>query len=900
MGGGVACYIHHSLKARLIATSAATHINAPEFLMIEIRLPCNETVLFASVYRRPKGFLLHDFAQALTNVSHLYKNIIIGGDLNCNLLTNSFEANFLRDLMSGLSMSIIQSDATYHTATSDSWLDVLAVDDCEKVLRFYKSECPFIAGHDLIELSLSLGTKLVAERTMLRRCYRAIDADEFLDHLQSLIESPEVLACVSAASDCGNVRCDQSSASLVDRFCSVLSETVLNTLDVVAPERVFIINKPPVRWLTSDLKSRIRIRNQVYKRAKRSNSILGYFLYRQFCNQLNLDIKRAKSEFQFNSLKTITDPAKLWRELARLGLVKSSSVSPLHYFTPSQLNAHYVSVSDAHSPCLYEDFISAIARVTCPSERPEFAFSAITPLTIFQLISARPLHSYAAGVNGIPLYILRLAWPVISSCLTALFNYSLEQSSFPSQWKRALIRPLSKTRIPSSPSDTRPIANLPELSKILERIVASQIADYLTKLNLINTRQSAFRPYHNTQSALLRVCDDIKKAIDSGLVTIMILFDFSKAFDTVPHLRLLIKLKELGFSDPTLIWLFSYLTGRSQAVADDEGNLSSWLITLCGVPQGSVLGPPLFTLYINDIGTVLIYSDYMIFADDVQIYRSCALSNLLHNLNLISKDANAIFDYANVNGLKLNPAKSKVIIFGSGININNIDLNALPPIIVNHTPLPYVSEVRNLGVCFESNLSWNKHVSHVSQRVHHALYKLKFSKNSLSTELRIKLVTSLVLPHLDYCCLVYHGLSKELNLKLQRLVNCCIRFIFNLRKDEHITQYRRRLGWLSVENRRLYFLGCQMYRIIYMGSPAYLSELFTPLSPSLRRSTRIANCSSQTFHIPAFRTEIYRNSFLISAIYFWHSLPDNITSATTIAAFKNLLRSYLLSSEFSD
>ncbi|XP_024874369.1 uncharacterized protein LOC112456197, partial [Temnothorax curvispinosus] len=182
---------------------------------------------------------------------------------------------------------------------------------------------------------------------------------------------------------------------------------------------------------------------------------------------------------------------------------------------------------------------------------------------------------------------------------------------------------------------------------------------------------------------------------------------FSKAFDTVPHLRLLIKLKELGFSDPTLIWLFSYLTGRSQAVADDEGNLSSWLITLCGVPQGSVLGPPLFTLYINDI------------------------------------DANAIFDYANVNGLKLNPAKSKVIIFGSGININNIDLNALPPIIVNHTPLPY--------------------------RVHHALYKLKFSKNSLSTELRIKLVTSLVLPHLDYCCLVYHGLSKELNLKLQRL-----------------------------------------------------------------------------------------------------------------------------------
>ena len=556
-----------------------------------------------------------------------------------------------------------------------------------------------------------------------------------------------------------------------------------------------------------------------------------------------------------------------------------------------------MSVSNAQLPCLYADFASAIAPVTRPSLRPEFVFSTISPCTILRLISTEPLHSYASGSDGIPLFILRIAWPIISSRLTALFNRSLESSSFPSQWKRALIRPLSKIRTPLSPSDTRPIANLPELSKLLERIVASQITDYLIEHDLINPRQSAYRPGYNTQSALLRVCDDIKEGIDNRLITIMILFDFSKAFDTVSHLRLLIKLKEIGFSDAVVTWIFSYLTGRSQAVVDDAGNFSEWLSTSSGVPQGSVLGPLLFLLFINDIGSVLLYALHMLFADDIQIYLKCSPANIRQGLELISRDANAIFNYAQSNELKLNPAKSKVLIFGSQAHVRNIDFNLLPPIIVNQVPLPFVSEVKNLGVIFTSTLSWKKHILHVSQKVHYALHKLKFNRNSLSTELRAKLVTTLIIPHIDYCCLVYHGLSNELNTKLQRLVNCCIRFIFDFKRDEHITPYRRRLGWLSVENRRLFFLGCLTYRILSLNSPSYLSELFVLTDPSLRRSERLA-VSSQVFHIPSCRTATYMHSFRLSAIRFWHTLPHNITSASSLASFKNLLRSFLLASEF--
>lgn len=454
-------------------------------------------------------------------------------------------------------------------------------------------------------------------------------------------------------------------------------------------------------------------------------------------------------------------------------------------------------------------------------------------------------------------------------------------------------------RIPSSPSDTRPIANLPELSKILEKIVYSQISAFLDERDVLSPRQSAYRPHHNTQTALLRVTNDIRFAIDSRLITIMVLFDFSKAFDTVPHLNLLIKLKKIGFSDPVVLWIYSYLSGRTQAVLDETDGSSSWLTTTSGVPQKSVLGPLLFSLYINDIGDALSYSNHMIFADDIQIYLSCSPADLRQDLKLITHDATALSNYASTNGLHLNPAKSKVIIFGSAFYTNNIDFDLIPPVVISGVFLPFVDEVRNLGVIFDSNLAWKQHISYVSQRVHLALFRLKFNKNILSTALRTNLVVSLILPLIDYCCLVYHGLTAEFDTKLQRLVNCAIRFIFNLKYDDHITPYRCRLGWLTVKHRRLYFLGCQVYRIVYGHSPSYLSELFIPPDPELRRSERHVS-SSQIFHVPSHRTAAYSNSFLLSSIYLWHSLPFSITSASSLMSFKGLLRQYLLNCEHGE
>jgi hypothetical protein len=196
-----------------------------------------------------------------------------------------------------------------------------------------------------------------------------------------------------------------------------------------------------------------------------------------------------------------------------------------------------------------------------------------------------------------------------------------------------------------------------------------------------------------------------------------------------------------------------------------------------------------------------------------------------------------------------------------------------------------------------SDLSWNSHVSHISKRVHFTLYKLKFHKNSLSLQLRVKLVTALIWPLLDYCALVYNDVTDELNGRLQSLINCAIRFIFSLKRDEHITPFRHQLGWLSVRNRRLYFLGIEMYKISRGMSPSYLSEIFIKPDSLIRRSSRLA--LEHAYQIPIHRTETYHRSFHLAGIYLWNSLPTAIVSSSTVTEFKRKLHIHLFSLESS-
>ena len=225
---------------------------------------------------------------------------------------------------------------------------------------------------------------------------------------------------------------------------------------------------------------------------------------------------------------------------------------------------------------------------------------------------------------------------------------------------------------------------------------------------LLHERQAGFRRGHSTQTALLGVLEDVRQAIDNRMLTILILFDFSKAFDCIPHTGLLAKLRALNMSDHALRWFVSYLSDRLQAVIDEGGSISDWLRAASGVPQGSVLGPLLFAIYINDLPAVLSFASLMIYADDTQIYLNFAMNDITQAIARVTTDAQAVANWARENRLVLNHHKTKVMILGSELYTTRLDLATLPRVAIDGQALPYVAETRNLSVIISPTLDWKR------------------------------------------------------------------------------------------------------------------------------------------------------------------------------------------------
>ena len=313
-------------------------------------------------------------------------------------------------------------------------------------------------------------------------------------------------------------------------------------------------------------------------------------------------------------------------------------------------------------------------------------------------------------------------------------NLQLLSLIFPAYWYRALINPLLKTPIPASFSDTRPIAILTELSKILERDAFDQLLDFLEENSLLDSWQPCYRPGNSTQTVLIAVTHFMRKADKEYKLTIFILFDFSKALDSISHRRLLQKLRSYYLSDTATSWIYSYLCEKYQAVIREDGTIKSWHRSVSGVPQGSILGHLLFPLYINDISRILTRVLYMLYADDTQIYQSFELKQIDSGITHMQLNAQAMADWATQNGLKLNIKKSKVMIFGSLQYLTTLSKcpEPLSQIQINSVFLPYVAIVKNLGILMTPSLTWQPQVTAITNKVYSTLCSLKFHKISLS------------------------------------------------------------------------------------------------------------------------------------------------------------------------
>ena len=359
-------------------------------------------------------------------------------------------------------------------------------------------------------------------------------------------------------------------------------------------------------------------------------------------------------------------------------------------------------------------------------------------------------------------------------------------------------------------------------------------------------------------------------------MTVMVLLDFSKAFDTVNHVLLCRKLEKYNLEGSAINLLNSYLSERSQYVEDNEIE-SEKLPINNGVPQGSILGPLLFSIFINDIPNCVVHSLFHLYADDFQIYRSFLPVDGRKAVNELNNDLKRISEWSRTNGLQLNVRKTQSIVFRSKRSRHE-HINSLPKVKLDNNELDYSSYVKNLGLYMDEHLDWKINTNAITKQVFYSLHSLNRMKYDTPKEIRLKLVKSLILPHFLYCDVVFSSSNSHIKNQLKLAFNACVRYVHNLKKFDHISQYVTCLLGMNLDSYHKYRLACFTYKCLHSMGPTYLDDFF-----KWGASERTKNIEHVKFH-----KSCYGQSLRAEGARVWDSLPMTAKSSVRFSSFKNV------------
>ena len=366
------------------------------------------------------------------------------------------------------------------------------------------------------------------------------------------------------------------------------------------------------------------------------------------------------------------------------------------------MNSHFAEVGprlDSQLPTSAKQFSDYIG----PTEH-SFSIKETTRDEVIKLLNALPSNK-ACGLDGIPSRLLKEGKEIIASSLAYIFNLSIKTGIFPDEWKIAKVVPIFKEGKKCIPDNYRPISILPVVSKLIERIVFNQLYSYLTDHHLLSDSQSGFRPLHSTMTALLEATNSWLWNMDDGLLNGIIFLDLKKAFDTMNHDILLEKLKLYGVGQPSMCWFSSYLSERKQKTFVD-GALSDTYKTKCGIPQGSILGPLFFIIYINDLPSCDLYSKIRMYADDTSLTIAHSDENSLEQR--MNHDLCRISEWLIANRLSLNVVKTKYMIVASKHKLQQLNYDF--QVKVNRQQLKREKTYKYLGVEIDESITWGQHI----------------------------------------------------------------------------------------------------------------------------------------------------------------------------------------------
>lgn len=870
-GGGVAIFLRSNISFQIISLS--TQPSTPdisEHILLEVHLGFSKILL--GVFYNPSMLNKYytDFEQVLDKFTPSYKHIIIMGDFNTCLLKNDYRSKKLISIVEACNLHILPLNATHSVpGFVPSLLDLAIISCLDRVTKYGQYNADAFSHHDLIYLSYNLRPPKVKPQILMRRSFGGMNID-MLRKDAAKIDWSNIMEC-----EC------------VDQKIELFNIEIIKLFDIHAPVKPIKVKHLPAPWLTEELKLLIKKKNRAKAKLRIDRCETTIQKYKSIRNRCNTLIRNAQRR-HIHKMVENGDTFKTWKFLKSLGIGKSRNDVGRDRIDVNQLNQHF-SFSTLYDNATKAKMLHSLMQIPPPNITP-FHLNIVTDSDVRRAIMC--ISSTAVGSDGISRGMIIPLLDIITPVFTNIVNYSLSSTSFPSAWKNALIIPLPKKSCPSSLSDYRPISILPFLSKVLEKIVHKQLNDHLCSNNLLSSFQSGFRPGHSTVTALTKITDDIRMGMDNRLLTILGLLDFSNAFNTVDTDVLLNVMCSFGIAESARDWFRSYLQGRRQRLTVDE-IVSAWCNVTSGVPQGGILSPLLFSMYINSI-TLEVTSQHHLYADDFQIYTQASLEDIPVAISGLNSDLEKIAHWSNCFGLSINLIKSQVIIIGSPYMISQVDSITVPTIELNGIAIPFSTQVKNLGIYIDNQLSWSSHIKELSKKIYVTYRSLNRLRNFLPIATKVSLAQSLLLPILDYADTSFINLTEDQLDKLERLQNFAIRFVFGLRKYDHISSFRTKLNWLPIRLRRNSHILNLLYSVLFDPKvPVYLKERFKFLKNQdfSERSTK-----RLLLKFPRYNTKFYKSSFSVQAVKLWNSLPVNIRQAKSKNIFKKLVHNFYLNS----
>lgn len=637
--------------------------------------------------------------------------------------------------------------------------------------------------------------------------------------------------------------------------------------------------------MTSAISEVMRTRDYHHRKAVRLGSPYHWKMFRKFRNYVNEEIKRSKSNYYVNLIEDSKgDSNKLWNAVNEVSSRKIQTSPPNCIISngiqhtdawsiATVLNKHFASIGQLLAdklPAATSEFTSA-----SPFRRNAFCLQPTDELFIATQLKSLKSNK-AIGLDRISARLLKDAAIVIAPSLSKLLNLSIKLHTFPSIWKCAKVIPLFKSGDRNNATNYRPISILPTLSKLLEKAVHLQFYQYLKENDLLIGEQHGFRPQHSTTSALSIFADDILWNMDKGKICGAVFLDLSKAFDTINHTILLNKLSDIGVCNGDLAWFNSFLSSRFLRTACGP-ELSDSLECNMGVPQGSILGPLLFIVYINNLPSVVDHVQVSLYADDTVLYYfSSSVNDVEARLNA---DLEKIGDWLINNYLTLNTSKSKVMLIGSKRKLCNVDSISVQ---VYNNIVEKVEQFKHLGVTFSSDMTWSNHVDQISAKINKRLGLLKRIKHLLPRFARLLFFNSLILPLFDYGDLLWGDKNNvTLMQSLQILQNKAAKVILNRAVHSSASDALETLNWSNLSNRRLY------HRCLYI----FKSKNSLVTSHLNLASLRYLYCyntrNADDFRLPSVKTNWGKQRLSYHAVKDWNALGLELINSASITLFKS-------------